>query len=276
MAVVPDTQAPGPPVAFRRLLATRYVTALREGGSVPAVVEADDGALYVVKFRAAAQGGRALAAEVVVGELARAAGLPVPELALIEVDAALGRSEPHQEIQQLLIASAGLNLAMGYLAGAVGYDVAARRAVDGALASSIVALDVFAANVDRTARNPNLLWQGGALWLIDHGAALYWHHGWDASEPLESLKALAARPFARAREHVLLPLADRLPAAGAALRDALTDVAIDRAVALVPDAWLEDRGGDRLREAYLTWLHARRDALPRIIDEANGIRASRV
>src|SRR4051812_17946840 len=134
--------------ALRQLVAIRYVTALREGGSVPAIVEADDGALYVAKFRAAAQGGRALAAEVVVGELARAAGLPVPELAGIEIDAALGRSEPHQEIQELLIASAGLNLAMGYLAGAIGYDVAARRTVDGELASLIVALDVFAANVD--------------------------------------------------------------------------------------------------------------------------------
>ena len=120
------------------------MTALREGGSVPAVVEADDGALYVAKFRAAAQGGRVLAAELIVGELARAAGLRVPELALIDIDAALGRSEPHQEIQELLIASAGTNLAMAYLAGAVGYDVAARRPVSGALASAIVALDVFA------------------------------------------------------------------------------------------------------------------------------------
>src|SRR5436190_18431554 len=137
-------QSPARTPALRQLVATRYVTALREGGSVPAVVEADDGALYVAKFRAAAQGGRALAAEVVVGELARAAGLPVPELAAIEVDAALGRSEPHQEIQELLIASAGENLAMGYLAGAIGYDVAARRPVDGALATLIVALAVFA------------------------------------------------------------------------------------------------------------------------------------
>src|SRR5215467_174457 len=151
------------PRALRRLAAVRYVTALREGGSVPALVEADDGALYVVKFRAAAQGARPLAAEMVVGELARAAGLPMPELALIDVDEALGRSEPHQEIQELLVASAGLNLAMGYLTGAVGYDPAARRPVSGELASRIVALDVFAANVDRTARNPNLLWSGGAL-----------------------------------------------------------------------------------------------------------------
>ncbi len=169
------------PLPLRRLAATRYVTALREGGSVPAVVEADDGALYVAKFRAAAQGGRTLAAELIAGEIARAAGLPVPELAFIEVEAALGRSEPHQEIQELLIRSAGTNLAMGYLAGALGYDVAARRAVDPALAAAVVAFDLFVGNVDRTARNPNLLWQGEALWLIDNGASLTWQHGWDGT-----------------------------------------------------------------------------------------------
>ena len=266
------------PPTFRRLAATRYVTALREGGSVPAVVEADDGALYVVKFRAAAQGGRALAAEIIVGELARAAGLPVPELALIDVDAALGRSEPHQEIQELLIASAGLNLAMGYLGGAIGYDVAARRPVDGALASLIVALDVFSANVDRTAKNPNLLWQGGVLWLIDHGAALYWHHGWDGTEGPDAIAASAARPFARVGDHVLLPLADRLPAAGAALGAALSDAAIARAVELVPEAWLDGQRGDgeALRGAYTNWLRARRAALPAIISEAERVRAARV
>jgi hypothetical protein len=264
--------------APRRLFATRYVTALREGGSVPAVVEADDGALYVAKFRAAAQGGRVLAAEMIVGELARAAGLRVPELALIDIDAALGRSEPHQEIQELLIASAGTNLAMAYLAGAVGYDVAARRPVAGDLASAIVALDVFATNVDRTARNPNLLWSHGELWLIDHGAALFWQHGWDgtASTSMDALAAGAARPFARAGEHVLLPFADGLPAAGAALAAALDDDVIDRAVAAVPDAWLEGPGAGELRAAHGVWLRARRAALPHIIDEANRVRASRV
>jgi hypothetical protein len=264
------------PPALRRLLATRYVTALREGGSVPAVVEADGGQLYVAKFRAAAQGGRVLAAELIVGELARAAGLRVPELALIDIDAALGRSEPHQEIQELLIASAGTNLAMAYLSGAVGYDVAARRPVDGALASAIVALDLYATNVDRTARNPNLLWSTGELWLIDHGAALFWQHGWDGSAPASELAASAARPFARAGEHVLLPLADRLPAAGAALASALGDGVIDRAVAAIPDAWLEGPGGGELRAAYGVWLRARRAALPQIIEEANRVRASRV
>ena len=270
------TAVPPAPAPLRRLFATRYVTALREGGSVPAVVEADDGALYVVKFRAAAQGGRVLAAEMIVGELARPAGLRLPELALIEVDAALGRSEPHQEIQELLIASAGTNLAMAYLAGAVGYDVAARRPIDGATASAIVALDLFATNVDRTARNPNLLWWRGDLWLIDHGASLFWQHGWDGTEAPGELDASAARPFARAGEHVLLAFADALPAAGAALAAALDDGVIDRAVAAVPDAWLEGPGGDKLRAAYATWLRARRAALPTIIDEANRVRAARV
>jgi hypothetical protein len=259
------------------------VTALREGGSVPAVVEADDGALYVAKFRAAAQGGRALAAELIVGELARAAGLRVPELGTIEIDAALGRSEPHQEIRELLIASAGVNLAMGYLQGAVSYDVAARQPVDGALASRIVALDVFAANVDRTPRNPNLLWHGGELWLIDHGAALYWHHGWDGAgeDAARELAASAARPFGRVGEHVLLPFADRLGEAGAALAAALGEEAIARAVAAVPDLWLAGAGAagtgvERLRAAYGTWLRGRVAALPHIIDEANRVRASRV
>src|SRR5262245_48864222 len=264
------------PAPLRRLFATRYVTALREGGSVPAVVEADDGGLWVAKFRAAAQGGRVLAAELIVGELARAAGLRVPELALIDIDAALGRSEPHQEIQELLIASAGTNLAMGYLAGAVGYDVAARRPVARDLASAIMSLDVFVANVDRTARNPNLLWSSGELWLIDHGASLFWQHGWDGAQAPAELAASAARPFDRAREHVLLALADSLPAAGAALAAALDADVIERAIAQVPEAWLEGPGGDKLRSAYGVWLRARRAALPQIIDEANRVRAARV
>ncbi len=258
---------------LRRLLATRYVTALREGGSVPAIVEADDGALWVAKFKGSAQGGLVLAAEMIVGTLARAAGLPVPELALIEIDAALGRSEPHREISEQLVASAGENLAMAYLPGALGYDVAARTPVPGPLASAIVALDLYAANVDRTPRNPNLLWWRGALWLIDHGAALYWHHGWDSAD---DLAANAARPFARAREHVLLPFADDLPSAGRALAAAIDDDTLARAVASVPDAWLD--GEPRLRDAYLTWLRARRAALPHILEEAQSVRdaASRV
>lgn len=269
------TPANPPPLPLRRLAATRYVTALREGGSVPAVVEADDGALYVAKFRAAAQGGRTLAAELIAGEIARAAGLPVPELAFIEVDAALGRSEPHQEIQELLIRSAGTNLAMGYLAGALGYDVAARRPVDAALASALVAFDLFVGNVDRTPRNPNLLWQGEALWLIDNGASLTWQHGWDGTMTAGDLVASARRPFARAGDHVLLPLADRLPEAAARLADAVGDARLAAIVATVPDDWLEQEAAS-LRAAHLTWLQARRAALPDIVSEADRVRASRV
>jgi hypothetical protein len=271
---------------LRRLVATRYVTALREGGSVPALVEAQEldppaarrgaePALFVAKFQAAAQGGLTLAAELIAGEIARAAELPIPELAFIEIDAALGRSEPHQEIQELLVRSAGTNLAMGYLAGALGYDVAARRPVDGQLAARIVALDLYVSNVDRTARNPNLLWQGDDLWLIDNGASLIWAHGWDGRSTEAELIASAERPFARAKDHVLLPLADGLPQAAAWLAAALDDSHLAAIVATVPDGWLAE-AGPSLRPAYLTWLRARRAALPRILDEAERVRPPRV
>jgi len=264
---------PGPP-PLRHLVATRYVTALREGGSVPAVVEADDGGLYVAKFHGAAQGTRALVAEVIAGELARAAGLPVPELGLIEVDAALGRSEPHQEIRELLMASAGLNLAMAFLPGALGYDVAAGHPVSAAFASALVAFDVFAANVDRTARNPNLLWWRGGPWLIDHGASLYWHHGYAGRVDPAELQASAQRPFARVGEHALLPFADGLSAAAPALVAALDDDAIARAVAAVPEIWLAGDDARELRSAYWLWLRARRSALPQLLEEANRVRAA--
>ncbi|HZL17931.1 MAG TPA: HipA family kinase [Polyangia bacterium] len=273
MEIPVAAQSPEP---LRRLTATRYVTPLREGGSVPAVVEADDGALYVAKFRGAAQGSRALAAEVIAGELARAAGLRMPELALIEIGANFGRSEPHQEIREVLLASAGVNLAMGYLAGAIGYDVAARRPVAGDFASTLTVFDAFVANVDRTARNPNLLWWQGELWLIDHGASLYWHHGWSGAADGGDPAVSAARPFARIAEHVLLPFADHLAEAGAALGVALDDAAIARAVAAVPEEWLEGPGGAALREAYRVWLRARRSALPRITEDAERARANRV
>jgi hypothetical protein len=281
---------PGP---SRTLTATRYVVALREGGSVPAVVEADDGQLWVAKLRGSAQGGRVLAAEMIVGELARAAGLRVPALAVIDLDAAIGRSEPHQEIREGLLRSVGSNLAMAYLAGAVGYDAAAQAPVAGDVASRIVALDAFAANVDRTARNPNLLWWQGELWLIDHGASLTWHHGWeggaapaaktgaktasDAAEAaLAALATSAAKPFARIADHVLLRAAERLPEAGAVLAAAFDDATIARAVDAVPDAWLDGAGGGELRAAYVTWLRARRAALPAIVEEAERVRAARV
>jgi hypothetical protein len=257
---------------LRRLAAARYVTPLREGGSLPAVIEADDGALYVVKFRGAGQGGRALAAELVAGELGRAAGLRVPELALVDLEPGFGTSEPDPEIRDLLLGSAGVNLGMAYLPGAMAFDLATRPEVPGALASAVVALDAFVTNVDRTARNPNLLWWHGDLWLIDHGASLYWQHAW---EPGQSGGASGAeRPFPRIADHVLLAFADRLPEAGSALARRLDDETLARIVALVPDAWFA--GAPGLRDAYLDWLRARRGVLTALMEEADSARGRRV
>ncbi|HKW82521.1 MAG TPA: HipA family kinase, partial [Burkholderiaceae bacterium] len=172
---------------LRTVTATRYVTPLREGGSLPAVIEADDDGLYVLKFRGAGQGPRALIAELVAGELARALGLPVPELVLIELDPALGAAEPDPEIQELIAASAGLNLGVDFLPGALPYMPSEPPGAE--LAADIVWLDALITNVDRTPRNPNLLRWHGNLWLIDHGASLFVHHG--SSDPL----AVAGRPF---------------------------------------------------------------------------------
>src|SRR5690606_13726717 len=212
---------PGPPrsalsAAAARILAgmprtiqvTRYVTPLREGGSMPAVVEADDDGMYVLKFRGAGQGPRALVAEWIVGSLARALGLEVPEIVFAELDPVLARTEGDPEIQELIRASGGLNLALDYLPGAANFDPVAERTPAG-LASEIVWFDAYTSNVDRSARNPNLLVWHGALQLIDHGASLYFHHGWDGDT------SGAGKPFALIREHVLLPLASELAQADA-------------------------------------------------------------
>src|SRR5919202_501053 len=196
------------PGVLRTVTATRYVTPLREGGSLPGLVEADDDGLYVLKFRGAGQGPRALAAEVVAGELARALGLPVPELVLVELDPALGAAEPDPEIQDLIAASGGINLGVDFLPGALPYAPTSPPAED--LAAAVVWLDALVTNVDRTPRNPNLLTWHGALWLIDHGAALYAFHGED---PL----ARAQSAFPAIRDPVRLGTAGSLPAADAAL-----------------------------------------------------------
>jgi hypothetical protein len=226
----------------KTVAATRYVTPLREGGSLPAVIEADDGATWVLKFRGAGQGAKALVAELIAGELARALGLPVPELALVELDSVLGRNEPDGEIQALLKASAGLNLALAYLPGAVGYDPSMGAPPR---ASEIVWLDALVANVDRTPRNPNLLLWHKQLHLIDHGAALYFHHDW------ERFLARSRDPFAPIRDHVLLPFASSLPQADATLAPRLDESAVRQIVALVPDAWLE---APEARETYVQFL----------------------
>jgi hypothetical protein len=213
---------------LRTVTATRYVTPLREGGSLPALVEADDDGLYVLKFRGAGQGPKALAAEIVAGELARGLGLPVPELVFVEVDAELGRAEPDPEIQDLINASVGVNLGVDFLPGSLPYSPV--QPPDPELAAAVVWLDALVENVDRTPRNPNMLRWHGNLWLIDHGASLFVHHG--AGDPL----AVAGRPFPAIREHVLLPAAGSIVDADARLAP-LADPAA--AAELVPEAWTD-------------------------------------
>ena len=251
----PPTVGAGP----ARIAATLYVTPLREGGSLPALVEADDDGLYVLKFRGAGQGPKALVAELVAGEIARTAGLPIPEIAFVDLDPALGGAEPDPEIHDLLKASRGLNLGLDYLPGSLAYDPAAGRIVDPALAAEIVWLDALVTNVDRTANNPNLLVWHERLWLIDHGAALYAHHG----DP--SLTDAWRRPFPAIAHHVLLQAAGPVPEADARLAPLLDEAAIERIVAMVPDEFLSDEPamspGER-RRAYRDHL-ARRLAAPR-------------
>jgi hypothetical protein len=218
---------------LRTVEATRYVAPLREGGSLPALVEADDDGFYVVKLRGAGQGAKALAAEIVVGEIARALGFAVPELVLIELDPELARAEPDPEIQELLAASAGVNVALDFLPGALPYSPPSSPAVDPELAAGIVWLDAFVENVDRTPRNPNLLVWHRELFLIDHGAALYRQHsGLDAGR--------AREPFAQIRDHVLLGAAGSIIEADARLGPAVTTELLEAVLAAVPADWLGD------------------------------------
>ena len=225
--------------SLRTVRAVRYVVPLREGGSLPGVVEADDLGTYVVKFRGAGQGAKVLVAEIVVGELARALGLPVPDLALIELDPALSSAEPDEEVQDLLRASAGLNLAMDYLPGSVTLDPSVDP-VDPQLAARVLWLDAFVDNVDRTWRNPNLLLWHRRPWLIDHGASLWWHHTWRSRE------AAATRELRDGQNHVLLRCAESLDEADAALAPLVDETLLGQVLELVPDAWLVD-GPDPMR-----------------------------
>jgi hypothetical protein len=235
---------------LRTVQATRYVTPLREGGSMPGLVEADDDGLYVLKFRGAGQGPKALVAEVVAGELARAAGLPVPELVWIELDPALGAAEPDPEIQELIAASAGRNVGLDYLPGSLTYSPAAGPPPDPALAAEIVWFDALMTNVDRSPQNPNLLLWHGRLWLIDHGAALYLQHSW------EDPPADAHRTFPAIRMHVLLPCAASIADADARMAPRLTREVVEAATALVPAAWYAPRE----REQYAEYLWRRLEA----------------
>jgi hypothetical protein len=253
--------------------ATRYVTPLREGGSLPAIVEADDLGTYVLKFRGAGQGRKALVAELIAGEISRRLGLAVPEIVLANLDPELGRSEPDPEIQDLLKASAGLNLALDYLPGSLGFDPLVGPP-DSSLASRIVWFDALVTNVDRSPRNTNLLVWHGRLWLIDHGAALYFHHNWPGGDGT-ALETLGRRPYAAARDHVLLPFAGEIPAADAALAPLLTPETIREVVDLVPEEWLAGEPGfasaEGVRSAYVAYLTARLEeprAWVRALEEA--------
>jgi hypothetical protein len=237
------------------------VTPLREGGSLPGLVEADDDGLYVVKFRGAGQGPRALVAEVVAGELGRALGLPVPELVLMELDPQIGVAEPDPEIQDLLMASAGVNLGVDFLPGALGFTPASAD-VDAEFCANVVWFDGLVMNLDRTPRNPNLLTWHGRTWLIDHGAALYPQHS------PAGLAASARDPFPLIREHVLLPFAASIADADARLADAAAD-AFDAAIDAAPAEWLgsgADAGRDEIRTFFTERLVDPRPWIAEVVD----------
>jgi hypothetical protein len=247
--------------AVRTVRVTRYVTPLREGGSLPAIVEADDDGLYVLKFRGAGQGPRALIAELVSGEIARALGLAVPELVFAELDPDLARTEPDPEIFALIRDSAGLNLALDYLPSSVMFDPVVERPA-GELASRIVWFDAYVTNVDRSARNTNMLMWHRQLWLIDHGATLYFHHAPDWAAHPER----ARDPFGLIKQHVLLTRANGLAAADAAMADVLTAATIDRIVALIPEGWIQDEAPGRAD--YRRYLVDRLAAPRAFVEEA--------
>ena len=243
----------------RTVTATRYVTPLREGGSLPAVMEADDDGLYVVKFHGAGQGPRALVAELVAGEIGRHLGLLVPEIVFVELDPVLARAEPDQEIQDLIARSGGLNIGLDFLPGALAFNPAVGPRPSREGATDIVWFDALVTNIDRTAKNVNLLAWHGRLWLIDHGASIYIHHTWRDPD------AHARRPFANLDQHVLWPLAGPLEEADARLAPRLDRAALEEIVAWIPDVWLLEPGDgaaspDERRAAYVAYFTRRLNA----------------
>lgn len=257
------------PPEIRTVNVTRYVTPLREGGSLPAIAEADDDFLYVLKFRGAGQGVKSLIAELIVGELARALGLRVPEIVFAIVDEAFGRTEPDEEIQDLLKASVGLNLALHYLSGAITFDSVVTT-IDARLASQVVWLDSLVMNVDRTARNTNMLIWKKQLWLIDHGAALYFHHSW------QNLEQQGQRSFPQIKDHVLLPFATELDEVDATFQVILTAERIQSIVSLLPDEWLQDESAtetpEERRQVYINFLLTRLSISQTFVNEAKHAR----
>lgn len=252
-------------MSLRTVVATRYVTPLREGGSLPAIVEADDDGMYVLKFRGAGQGPKALIAELVAGEIARALGLLVPEIVFVELNPELARTEPDPEIQDLIRASAGLNLALDYLPGAVTFDLIAEK-LDADLASAVVWFDAYVTNIDRTPRNTNMLIWHRRLWLIDHGAALYFHHTW--SNHLERSRS----PFPMIKDHVLLQFASSLREVDSKMTTRVTPDMINSIVKRIPEAWLvvdsPFSGSDQHRDAYMEYLLNRLELRHVFLEEA--------
>ena len=251
----------------------RYITPLREGGSLPAIVEADDKSLYVMKFRGAGQGVKALIAELIGGELARVLGLKVPKIVFAELDASFGRIEGDEEIQDLLKASTGLNLALCYLPESITFDPVINK-VDPLLASKIVWLDSLLLNVDRTSRNTNMLMWKGDLWLIDHGASLIFHHNWEAMrDGNDIIIANGARLFPQIRKHVLAAQATKLNEVNELFGSLLNRKVFGNIVAMIPDTWLNEDNAftsvDENRSAYVDFLTTRLNYSPDFVKEAS-------
>lgn len=259
---------------LRTVEATRYVTPLREGGSLPAIVEADDDGMYVVKFRGAGQGPKALIAELIAGEIGRTLRLPVPEIVFVTINPTFGNAEPDSEIQELLKESAGLNLGLDFLPGALAYIPAIAPSIDPAFAALVIWFDAFVMNVDRTARNPNIVLWHGRPWLIDHGAALYIHHTWSDAE------ARARAPFAQIAEHLLLPYAGSILAANELASSRITPTVIAEIVAQTPETWLNTRPAkDRpvgTVDDYVEFLTRRLEAAAIFTEEAERVRTRRL
>jgi hypothetical protein len=247
----------------------RYITPLREGGSLPAIAEADDNFLYVLKFRGAGQGARSLIAELIGGEIARTLGLRVPEIVFAQLDSSFGRTEPDEEIQDLLKASVGLNLGLHYLSGAISFDPLVTP-VDAHLASEIVWLDSFLTNVDRTSNNTNMLVWNREIWLIDHGASLYFHYS------PENWELKAETPFSQVKNHVLLPYASRLDETDEKFQSILTSGRLKDIIHLIPEEWLKESGQSfgETRDMYLRFLEIRLASSKIFIKEAQNARAA--